>query len=356
MIISRTPFRISFFGGGTDYPSWYTRHGGSVLATTIDKYCYISCRYLPPFFEHRIRVVYSKIEDCFKIDQIEHPVVRETLRYLGIEQGVEIHHDGDLPARSGMGSSSSFTVGLLHSLYALVGKMPNKKQLALDGIYIEQEAIRETVGSQDQMSTACGGLNRIDFGTDSEITVKPLTLPTERTQELDSHLMLVYTGVKRTASDVAGSYVPNLESKEKQLHALVEMVDESISILGARDDISAFGKMLHEGWLMKKSLSSVVSNPHVDEIYQAARDAGAIGGKLLGAGGGGFMLLFVRPSEQQQVQEKLNQLIHVPFNFESSGSQIIFFDPEADYSAEDKRRSDQPTQMFQDLELSQLNT
>lgn len=353
MIISRTPFRISFFGGGTDYPAWYTKHGGTVLATTIDKYCYLSCRYLPPFFEHRIRVVYSKIEDCLNIDEIEHPGVRETLRFLGVDQGVEIHHDGDLPARSGMGSSSSFTVGLLHALYALQGKMPNKKQLAMESIYIEQEAIKETVGSQDQMSTACGGLNQITFSQDGEILVRPLTLPSGRVNELDSHLMLVYTGVKRTASDVAASYVHDLESKGKQLFALMDMVHESISILSSDQDIAAFGKMLHEGWLMKKALSPVVSNARMDEIYQAAKDAGAIGGKLLGAGGGGFMLLFARPSEQAKIRERLKQLIHVPFSFESSGSQIIFFDQEADYSAEDRLRNSQPSQAFQEIELSQ---
>ena len=349
MIISRTPFRISFFGGGTDYPAWYSGHGGAVLAATIDKYCYLTCRYLPPFFEHRFRVVYSKIEDCVHINDIEHPVVRETLRYLNIGRGVEIHHDGDLPARSGMGSSSSFTVGLFHALYALLGKMPSKKQLAMDSIYIEQEAIRDTVGSQDQMSAAYGGLNQITFARDGEIMVNPLTLPRDRLTDLSDHLMLIYTGVKRTASNIAQSYVQDLESREKQLHRLAGMVDESISILNGNRDITDFGELLHDCWQVKRSLSSMVANSHVDEIYDEARSAGAIGGKLLGAGGGGFMLLFARPSEQQKVRERLNQLIHVPFSFESSGSQIIFFDQEEDYSVEDQARSTRPVQAFREL-------
>ena len=349
MIISRTPYRISFFGGGTDYPAWYRIHGGAVLATTIDKYCYLSCRYLPPFFEHRYRVVYSKIENCVGIDEIEHPLVREALRYLSVSQGVEVHHDGDLPARSGMGSSSSFAVGLLHALYGLLGEMPSKKQLAMDSIYLEQEAIRETVGSQDQMSTAYGGLNQITFGVDGEIGVKPLTLPMERNKELDAHLMLVYTGVKRTASDVAQSYVQDLESRETQLHALADMVDEGVSILNSSQDLTAFGKLLHEGWQMKRRLSSVVSNSHVDEIYDAARSAGVIGGKLLGAGGGGFMVLFARPSDQPAVMERLNSLIQVPFKFEASGSQIIFFDVEQDYASAEKLRLDQTVGAFREL-------
>ncbi|MBI3611414.1 MAG: kinase [Nitrospirae bacterium] len=349
MIISRTPFRISFFGGGTDYPAWYRNHGGTVLATTINKYCYISCRYLPPFFEHRIRLVYSKIENCQALDEIAHPSVREVLRYLNIERGVEIHHDGDLPARSGMGSSSAFTVGLLHALYALKGHMPNKQQLATESIYVEQERLKENVGSQDQVLAAHGGFNHVVFSPDGRVSVRPMTLARERVRELNSHLMLFYTGIKRTASDIAESYIKNIESKERQLHRLGEMVEEGISILSSGQDISRFGKLLHESWQAKRSLSAKVSNSHVEEIYNEAMSAGAIGGKLIGAGGGGFLLLFVHPPDQNKVRERLTKLLHVPFQFEFSGSQIIFFDPEEDYSAEEKARANQTIQAFQEL-------
>lgn len=349
MIISRTPFRISFFGGGTDYPAWYRQHGGAVLATTIDKYCYISCRYLPPFFEHRIRVVYSKIENCHQVDEITHPAVRETLRFLNIERGVEIHHDGDLPARSGMGSSSSFTVGLLHALYALKGQMPNKHQLAMESIHIEQERLQETVGSQDQVLAAYGGFNHLTFHSNGEVSVRPITIVPERVRDLNSHLMLFYTGIKRTASDVADSYVKNLEGKKRQLRIMKDMVEESISILNSQQDLSAFGDLLHESWLAKRSLSAIVSNSEVDGVYAEARSAGALGGKLTGAGGGGFLLLFVPPDRQADVKERLTDLLHVPFRFEFSGSQLIFFDPEQDYSTQERERANQQLQAFREL-------
>ena len=350
MIISRTPFRISFFGGGTDYPAWYQKHGGSVLATAINKYCYISCRYLPPFFEHRIRVVYSKIEDCQTIDDIKHPAVREVLRYLNMERGVEIHHDGDLPARSGMGSSSAFTVGLLNALYALKGYMPGTEELATESIYIEQERLREAVGSQDQVMATYGGFNHIAFPRDGgKISVKPMTLSPERIKELNTRLMLFYTGIKRTASNIAESYITNIDKKEHQLRIMRDMVNEGISILNDGQDITRFGKLLHESWKTKRSLSSRVSNSQVEQIYEEAMSAGAIGGKLIGAGGGGFLLLFVHPPDQSKVREKLNNLICVPFEFESSGSQIIFFDPEVDYSSEEKARTNQSLQAFREL-------
>ena len=353
MIISRTPFRISFFGGGTDYPAWYCKHGGAVLATTIDKYCYLTCRYLPPFFEHRIRVVYSKVESCQTVDEISHPSVREVLRYLNIERGVEIHHDGDLPARSGMGSSSSFTVGLLHALYALKGQMPSKHQLAQESIYIEQEILKETVGSQDQTSAAYGGFNIIEFSTTGEISIRPMTLAQERIEELNSHLMLFYTGIIRTASNVAESYVNNIENGRRQLCIMADLLEESITVLNKGKDITDFGELLHEAWQAKRSLSEEVSNSNVDEIYNMARLAGAIGGKLTGAGGGGFMLLFVPPDKQMKVREKLNGLIYVPFKFESSGSQIVFFNNQEDYSILERERAKQSIQAFKELLRSQ---
>lgn len=354
MIISRTPFRISFFGGGTDYPAWYHQHGGAVLAVSINKYCYLTCRYLPPFFEHRIRLVYSKIESCQSFEEISHPAVREILRHLQVERGLEIHHDGDLPARSGMGSSSAFVVGLLHALYALQGQMPSKQQLTKESIFIEQQALKETVGSQDQVSAAYGGLNHISFLPNGEISVRPMTLTQERIQHLNSHLMLFYTGIKRTASDIAGSYVTDLDAKRRQLRIIKDLVEESIAILNSNQPLTGFGELLHEAWQAKRSLSDKVSNPEVDDLYATARTAGAIGGKLTGAGGGGFLLLFVPPAQQQEVREKLSKLIHVPFKFEFSGSQIIFFEPQEDYSELDKSRASQQIAAFRELTPTSL--
>ena len=324
MVISRTPFRISFFGGGTDYPSWYLKHGGAVLATTIDKYCYLTCRYLPPFFPHRFRVVWSKIETCQSIDEILHPAVRETLRYLGINSGLSIHHDGDLPARSGMGSSSAFTVGILHALYALQGQMISKSQLAQKSIYIEQKVLKETVGSQDQTSASYGGLNHITFAQNGEITVQPLTIKNERAQALNDYLMLFYTGIERTAADIAQSYVPEIRSKSRQLNSISEMVDEGIAILNSNESLIQFGTLLDDAWKAKRSLSAQVTNPTIDQLYDLVISAGAIGGKITGAGGGGFFLVFAEPHHHKKIREKLNKLIHVPFSFEYSGSQIIF--------------------------------
>lgn len=349
MIVSRTPFRISLFGGGTDYPSWSREHGGAVLATSIDKYCYLTCRYLPPFFEHRYRVVYSKIENCHTIDEISHPAAREVLRFMQMDRGVEIHHDGDLPARSGMGSSSAFTVGLLHALYALKGRMPSKHQLAMESIRVEQEMVKETVGSQDQVMAAYGGLSYVLFHPNGEITVRPMALAYDRVRELNAHLMLFYTGIKRTAAEVAKSYVDQISEKQRQLHRLRQMVDESIAILNNGNDLSAFGDLLHDAWLAKRSLSAHVTNSDVDDIYEAARAAGARGGKLTGAGGGGFMLLFAPPSRHEAIRQRLNKLLHVPFEFEFNGSQIIFLSHEVDYSAVESARANQSLRAFREL-------
>ncbi len=287
MIISRTPYRISFFGGGTDYPAWYLKNGGQVLSTTIDKYLYITCRYLPPFFEHKLRVAYSKIEEVKHPDDISHASVRETLKFLSIYNGLEIHYDGDLPGRSGMGSSSSFTVGLIHALYAFQGKLIDNHQLAMDAIYIEQNMIKEIVGSQDQVNAAYGGLNKIQFRPGGEIIVNPVTISQDRAQALERNLMLFYTGIVRTAEKVARSYVMNIETKEKPLMKMFAMVDEAIEIL-KKGDLDDFGLLLDKAWQEKRSLSKQVSNSNIDEIYTKALSAGALGGKLSGAGGGGF--------------------------------------------------------------------
>ncbi len=328
MIISRTPFRISFFGGGTDYPPWFRQHGGAVLSTTFDKYCYLTCRELPPFFEHKYRIAYSRVENAATIDQIEHPAVRAVLNEMGFAHGLEIHADADLPARSGLGSSSSFIVGLLHSLYALKGERVSQDFLAKEAIRIEQEVIRENVGSQDQTAAAYGGMNVIHFFPDGGFKVEPLVIPAARYQELNSHLMLFFTGFSRIASEVAKAKIDNLDNKSSELHRMRRMVDESIDMLCGRHDIRAFGELLHDAWSFKRTLSDKVTNPQIDAIYEAAQKAGAIGGKLLGAGGGGFMLLFVEPEKQSAVRKSLYNLIHVPFQFESSGSQVIYYQPQ----------------------------
>ncbi len=330
MIISRTPFRISFFGGGTDYPAWFNDHPGAVLATTIDKYCYITCRYLPPFFEHRSRIIYSKMEHVQNIQQIDHPSVRETLRYMKITEGIEIHHDGDLPARTGLGSSSAFTVGLLNSLYALKGRIVSKELLTKEAIYIEQELIRENVGCQDQMLAAHGGLNYIEFGGVNHLQARPVTLPVGTLAALQDHLMLYFTGFSRFASEIAEAQVRNIPQKQGELKRMYGMVQEALVLLNA-GDLRQFGGLLHESWMVKRTLSDKITTNDIDSIYVSARQAGAIGGKLLGAGGGGFVLLFVEPARKNEVRKALEGLLEVPFRFEGLGSQIIFYQPENEY-------------------------
>ncbi|HNW34017.1 MAG TPA: kinase [Candidatus Ozemobacteraceae bacterium] len=348
MIISRTPFRISFFGGGTDYPSWYRRFGGAVLATAIDKYCYITCRHLPPFFEHRLRVVYSRIENCQSIDEISHPAVREVLKLLDFQRGIEIHHDGDLPARSGMGTSSAFTVGMLHAVHALKGEMCSKQQLATEGIDVEQNRLNETVGSQDQITAAHGGFNHITFHKNGSFSVNPVILPAERYEAFNSHLLLFYTGIKRTSGTIAESYATDLEARRPYLSALQDMVAHGQELLTGKDDLEPFGRLLNEAWQIKRSLSSQVSNQAVDDLYAAGLEAGALGGKLLGAGGGGFLLLFASPARHEAIRQRLHHLIHVPIRFDFSGSQIIFFDREKDYLSEEDRRRFQPVAAFRE--------
>ena len=330
MIISRTPFRVSFFGGGTDYPAWCNDKGGAVLATSINKYCYISCRYLPPFFEHKYRIVYSKVETVKEKGDIQHPVVRAAIDFMKINEGLEIHHDGDLPARTGLGSSSSFTVGMLHVLYALKGIMPTKKRLALEAIHLERNILKESVGSQDQILASIGGFNRIDFdpGHENAYRETPVMINAQRTQDLQSHLMLFFTGISRFASDVAKNKIDNMPNKTRELTTMHHMVEEAVSVLISEGCITEFGKLLHESWMLKRELSDGVTSKYIDEVYSAACDEGAIGGKLLGAGGGGFMLIFAPPEKQLAIEKRLGDLLRVPFEFESQGSQIVVFQPD----------------------------
>ena len=327
MIISRTPYRVSFFGGGTDYPQWYNQNPGAVLTTTIDKYCFISCRTLPQFFEHKYRIVYSVIESINSLKEIQHPSVRETLIWKQISDGLEIHHDGDLPARSGLGSSSSFTVGLINALEAYCGKLISKKELAKNAIHIEQDLIKENVGSQDQIATAYGGLNKIKFFND-QFDVSPIIISKKRQQNLNNHLMLFFTGTTRIASEIAIHHISNINKKNNELILMYQMVNEAVKILQQEDiSLNDFGYLLHESWKLKKSLSDKVSNSHIDSIYETAIRAGALGGKVLGAGGGGFMIFFVPIDKQNNVKEHLKDLVHVPFKFEHQGSNVVLYEP-----------------------------
>jgi len=313
LIITKTPYRISFFGGGTDHPSWFRENHGKVLSTTFNKYCYISVRHLPPFFEHKYRVVYSKIESVNNIDEIIHPSVRESLQYFKCTQGLEIHHDGDLPARSGIGSSSSFTVGLVNAMNTLKGSMRSSEELAKTAIHIEQDLIKECVGSQDQVATAYGGFNEIDFNMDGTFSVNPIIISQDRKVNLNDHLMLFFTGISRFSS----------EMREMQA-----MVGEGLSILtNDNSSLDEFGFLLNDAWKMKSSLSKDITNSGIDDIYDIAIKNGAIGGKILGAGGGGFILFFAKPEYQNKIKKALSGLTFVPFKFENSGSKVVLYQP-----------------------------
>ncbi len=329
MIITKTPYRISFFGGGTDFPFWFREHGGAVLSASIDKYCYISCRHLPKFFEHTYRFVYSKIENITNIDDIEHPAIKGVLQWMHWNEGIEIHHDGDLPARSGLGSSSAFTVGLINALNALKGNYTGKLDLAKNAIFVEQKVIKEIVGSQDQVAVAYGGLNRIDFYNEDSFSVNPVIIPKSRLATLESHLLLFFTGFSRFASEVEESKIGNFSNRKVELSRMKEMVPEAINILtDPEKNLMEFGHLMQETWEYKKMLSSKVSSQAIDGIYDEAIKAGAIGGKILGAGGGGFILFFADPQHHPEIKRKLGHLVHVPFKFEFSGSTVALYQPD----------------------------
>jgi D-glycero-alpha-D-manno-heptose-7-phosphate kinase len=328
MIISRTPFRISFFGGGTDYPQWFREHGGAVIGATINKFCYLSVRTLPPFFEHRHRIVYSLVELVQEIGEIKHPAVRAVLQEMRVSDGLEIHHNADLPARSGLGSSSAFTVGLLNALHALNGQMVSKVALAREAICIEQEVLRESVGCQDQVWAAYGGLNQIEFLRDGGFIVSPLVLPPSHREELEQSLVLVFTGLSRLTAEIVPEQLQQMAQHEKQLDTMRAMVDDALAILRHRQfSARDFGALMHESWRLKRELSGRIATPAIDEIYATARDAGAYGGKLLGAGGGGFMLFVVPPERRNELRRQLARLIHVNVRFDYGGSRIVVYEP-----------------------------
>ena len=319
MIITKTPYRISFFGGGSDYPSWYKKNGGAVLSTTIDKYIYISCRFSPNYFKKKYRIVWRKIENVQRVNQINHKAVRELLKNLKIKPGLEIHYYGDLPARSGMGSSSCFTVGLMQSLCRIKKIKLTKSKLANKSIHFEQKIMREEVGSQDQTSASFGGFNKIIFNKNGSINVKKIE-SNKNLKKLNENLILIYTGINRTAHKIANRYVNKLTTvKRDQINRIISYVRDGENILNS-GEVDDFGRLLHDAWMEKKALSNLISNSKINEIYEKAMEYGALGGKLLGAGGGGFLLMYMKEKQRKVFFKKYRNLINIPFNFTKTGS------------------------------------
>lgn len=330
MIITQTPVRISFLGGGTDYPEYCRQHGGATLVATINQCTLVTVHRLTRFADYRFRIHYSQVESVQHIDEIRHPSARECLRHLDIDGGVEIHYVSDLPARTGLGSSSSATVGLLMALHAFKGEMVSKEYVAAEAVYVEQELIKERVGYQDQYACALGGVLHLEFMQDGQVRTNPVVLSKERLLALQERLILLYTGIQRHAHEVLDEQIERTQSGEnsKELERLKSLVSRAIGVLTNDSDLSEFGTLLHEGWLMKRRLSSKITTSWIDEIYERARCAGAVGGKLLGAGGGGFLLLYVEPYNRKRLLSALPELREVKFSFENSGSRIIFYRPQ----------------------------
>ena len=326
MIITKTPLRISFFGGGTDYPEYFNEFGGCVLSTTINKYVYVITNPIGGLLDDKYRIAYRKLEQCNSIDEIEHPSAREVLRHLGIHDGLDINIISDLPARTGLGSSSSFTVGLLHNLYAFKGLSKSKMEYAQEAIYVEKEILKENVGVQDQLAAAFGGFNYMHF-SEQGLRVEPLQISDARKLALEKNLMLFYTGINRFATEVLKEQIQNTKEKKinTELKDIYNMVQQGMSILSDESNqLDDFGRLMHEAWMAKRSLSTAISNETLDNIYNKAMSAGAIGGKLLGAGGGGFFLFYVPQENQDAVKTALSHLHQIDIQFENQGSQIIF--------------------------------
>lgn len=324
MIIIRTPYRISFFGGGTDYPAWYREHGGCVLSTSINKCSFLVLRKLPEIFDYRYKIRYFADETTKCVDDIQIPVIREAIKYMNFEDGLDITHHGDLPNRTGIGSSSSFTVSLIHGLATLKNEQITKRDLARKSIYLEQNVLREAVGSQDQVAAAFGGFNRIEFGGYTDFTCYSLHLKKDILQELESWVQLFFTEKLRNSFDIAEKKITNISSKKVDLNIMKDLTHEAEHVL-YEHRIYDFANLLNDQWKLKKSMESSITNTEIDDIYDKGIQAGAVGGKLLGAGGGGFILFLTPPHMQKKVAEKL-KLRQVPLNFDYLGSQLIYHD------------------------------
>ncbi len=327
---------MSFFGGGTDFPGFYKEHGGAVISTTFDKYCYVNVRHLPPFFDYTTELSYSKIERVTDINDIEHPAIREAMKYLNMYD-IRLTYEADLPARSGLGTSSSFAVGMLNAFYALKGKYADKKKLADDAIYLERVLCNESGGVQDQIAASFGGLNRINFNADG-YEVNPIIISPDRKAQLNRNLMLFFTGFSRFSSDIQDDTQNAVTDKSKtaELIEMLSLVDEAEKILTSKCDLNEFGRLLDYTWKLKRGISSRISTDSIDAFYEKGLEAGALGGKLLGAGGGGFLLFYVEEDRQESVLKAMDKLLYVPFEFENSGTRVIHYTPEAYEPKEDR--------------------
>ena len=331
MIITKTPFRMSFFGGGTDMENFFRVHGGAVLSTTFDKYCYVNVRHLPPFFDYRTELSYSKTERVTSIESIQHPAIRNAMKMLNMHE-IRLTYEADLPARSGLGTSSSFAVGMLSAFYALKGKYADKKKLADEAIYLERVLCGEAGGWQDQIAASYGGFNRINFNKDGTYDVLPIIISPERKKQLDHNLMMFFTGFTRFSSDVqkANAASPETqEAREKRLLEMLDLVDDAEDVLtNKKRDLDEFGRLLDHTWKLKRQTGSAVSTANIDALYQKGIEAGALGGKLLGAGGGGFLVFYVRPEKREALKAAMHDLLYVPFHFEDGGSRVLYYSPE----------------------------
>ena len=323
MIITQTPFRMSFFGGGTDIEEFYKDYGGCVLSTSFDKFCYVTVRHLPRFFEHSTEVIYSKIERVHSVDEITHPSVREAMRLLDMRD-LRIVYDYDLPARSGLGSSSAFAVGLLNAFYALKGKYADKKKLAEEAIFLERKLCHEAGGIQDQIATAYGGFNRLDFNSEG-FYVRPIIISKDRKKELNNNLMMFFTGIRRFSHGIQEETTKSIKNRINELKEMKDLVDDAEKILTENTDLIEFGKLLDYTWKLKRSISKGISTDVIDDLYRKAINAGATGGKLLGAGGGGYLLLYVEKEKQNRVMDALSDLLYIPFEFEDIGTRVIHY-------------------------------
>lgn len=323
MIITKTPFRMSFFGGGTDFYKFYNEHGGAVISTTFDKYCYVNARYLPSFFEYSNEISYSKIERVKKIENIEHPAVREAMKFLNIDK-IRLTYEADLPARSGLGTSSSFAVGMLNAFHGLKGEYVDKRRLADEAIYLERTLCKESGGIQDQIAASFGGFNRIDFNSEGYV-VNPIIISDERKEELNNNLMMFFTGFSRFSSDISKVQELTMKDKTKQLLEMLELVNEAEKVLTSNTNLNEFGLLLDYTWKLKRGITNKISNNSIDNLYETAIKAGATGGKLLGAGGGGFLLFYVEPDKRESVKKAMKDLLYVPFKFENDGTRTIYY-------------------------------
>lgn len=327
MIITRTPFRMSFFGGGTDLSGFFNEHGGAVISTTFDKYCYVTVRHLPAFFDYKTHLTYSKTEYVNSYEEIQHPAIREAMKHMGMHN-IRLTYESDLPARTGLGTSSSFAVGMIEAFYALNGKYADKRKLADDAIYLERELCKEAGGIQDQIAASFGGLNRIDFSKDG-YTVRPIVISRARKEKLNNNLMLFFTGFSRFSSDIQKGTEKSMKDKTKELLEMYSLVDKAEKVLTDEScDLDEFGRLLDYTWKLKRGISSGISTGSIDEQYEKAVKAGALGGKLLGAGGGGFLLFYVPQEKQAAVKKALENQMYVPFKFENEGTRIIHFESE----------------------------